>query len=864
MKKLITIFLLVAAPIFTFAQTPLSSDLQALIRDLQAQIQALQKQVKTLEQELGKSPEPTTPAVTSTPEVQPSQPEATPPELTRSLSRGSSGDDVRKLQEFLARDKEIYPNGLITGFFGPLTEVAVKKWQEKQGIESVGIVGPKTIAKLQELGKGVVQGLIERGAGVSGIIPPGLLTAPGVQPPTGASLAAGGKKFETATTTQVIVTSTLAVATTTTSSIATTTPSGTIPATPATPATQTSQPATPATPAVPATTTTTSTTSSDTILPTISGVGATNVTSSSATIAWTTNKPTDSQVEYGLTGAYGSITTLDTSLVTSHSAQLSQLTANATYYYRIKSKDAAGNLATWTQWVTTSLATTTTTTTTSSDTTSPSVPTNLVATVISSSQINLSWSASTDNTEVTGYKVYRDGSLFTSSVLSPYSNVSLIAGTSYSYTVVAYDAAGNVSAQSSPVSVSTLSQTASTTVTSTATTTTSSAPNNSVLAIIRLFPGQYDNTKYSLSLSDPDGIGDLNVNKASGSYIWSGSPRSGNPPCPAGPIETGTLTLNPSDFPLSGYVIDCLNSGVQYPVQVSMPALPAASTPLPAPTYIRGDWSYGWWDIYDNTMGQRLTFQYPIDSSSKSTGFRLYYKRPGDSAFALAAEFSGLDSTQCLGTNVSPYSVGEWILDRSSTCGSWVIYHVKSGVTNPYVVGVGSFSASSFSVGEYSYYVSAVGANGSEGNFSATTKLIFLQPLTITSPTSAQSPTSPTPTFQWTNGSGWLVTPSLSIRVFESNGSNPYWSSAYSSFSPTVYSGPALGSGKTYRVSVYGIHVDTSTPGWSSSLALPASITDFWISTTTSFLDTRAKNLAAISQALDAIREKLTKLLHGF
>src|SRR3989344_6608586 len=224
MKKLITIFLLVAAPIFTFAQTPLSSDLQALILDLQAQIQALQKQVKTLEQELGKSPEPTTPAVTSTPEVQPSQPEATPPELTRSLSRGSSGDDVRKLQEFLSKDKEIYPNGLITGFFGPLTEVAVKKWQEKHGIESVGIVGPKTIAKLQDIGRGVIQGLLQQGAGSSGIVPPGLLKSPAATTPSGTIPAQSIGLTGTTTVSAVPI------------QTSTTTPSGTIPAIPATPA----------------------------------------------------------------------------------------------------------------------------------------------------------------------------------------------------------------------------------------------------------------------------------------------------------------------------------------------------------------------------------------------------------------------------------------------------------------------------------------------------------------------------------------------------------------------------------------------------------------------------------------------------
>ena len=91
----------------------------------------------------------------------------------------------------------------------------------------------------------------------------------------------------------------------------------------------------------------------------------------------------------------------------------------------------------------------------SSDTTAPSVPTGLVATVVSSSQINLSWSASTDNVGVTGYRVYRGGIQIASVTTTSYSDTALTAATTYSYTVAAYDAAGNVSAQSSAVSTTT-------------------------------------------------------------------------------------------------------------------------------------------------------------------------------------------------------------------------------------------------------------------------------------------------------------------------------------------------------------------------------------------------------------------------
>jgi hypothetical protein len=83
----------------------------------------------------------------------------------------------------------------------------------------------------------------------------------------------------------------------------------------------------------------------DTTPPIISGVSASNVTTSSATIAWTTNEASDTQVDYGTTTAYGSSTGLNTALVTSHSAFVSGLTASTLYHCRVSSKDAAGNLA---------------------------------------------------------------------------------------------------------------------------------------------------------------------------------------------------------------------------------------------------------------------------------------------------------------------------------------------------------------------------------------------------------------------------------------------------------------------------------------------------------------------------------------
>ncbi|WHY17218.1 discoidin domain-containing protein [Paenibacillus sp. G2S3] len=89
------------------------------------------------------------------------------------------------------------------------------------------------------------------------------------------------------------------------------------------------------------------------------------------------------------------------------------------------------------------------------DTQAPSIPANLTATVVSSSGINLSWTASTDNVGVTGYEIYRGGSLVGNTATTSFSDTGLTAATAYSYTVKAKDAAGNVSAASNTATATT-------------------------------------------------------------------------------------------------------------------------------------------------------------------------------------------------------------------------------------------------------------------------------------------------------------------------------------------------------------------------------------------------------------------------
>ena len=227
---------------------------------------------------------------------------------------------------------DVYPEGLVTGYFGSLTENAVRRFQEKQGIEAVGIVGPVTRAKLNEL--------TVTGAGHSGNIPSGLLKAPGLQ-----------EKPSTPTSTI-------------------STPSGTIPAVPATPAQPIGQTGTTTVPAIPA--------------------------------------------QPATPGGENSPPPPPTPPPTPPS-------------------------------------------TPPADTTAPSIPTNLSTTVISTTQISLSWSASTDNVAVTGYKVFRGGIQITTTSETSYTDSSLSPGTSYNYTVSSYDAAGNNSNQSASVSATTQS-----------------------------------------------------------------------------------------------------------------------------------------------------------------------------------------------------------------------------------------------------------------------------------------------------------------------------------------------------------------------------------------------------------------------
>lgn len=84
---------------------------------------------------------------------------------------------------------------------------------------------------------------------------------------------------------------------------------------------------------------------SDTTPPMISSVQSTNIGANSATITWTTDELSDSEVEYGTTTSYGFLEQ-NTSYTTSHAVTITGLTANTTYQYQVSSTDGSGNTGT--------------------------------------------------------------------------------------------------------------------------------------------------------------------------------------------------------------------------------------------------------------------------------------------------------------------------------------------------------------------------------------------------------------------------------------------------------------------------------------------------------------------------------------
>lgn len=269
-----------------FAQTSTStaSTTSALVNQIAGllqQVKALQEQLANLQKQRGEI----------TTQMQSAL------NLSRQLSVGMTGDEVKLLQEMLATDPDIYPEKLVTGYFGSLTEKAVKRFQAKFGIEQAGRVGPQTLARINQI--------LTEGAGNSGKVPPGLLIAPGIAKKLGSTtplLPLPGQILPPGIAKKLGLNYA-------------------------------------------------STTIPDTTAPVLSNLTA-SAASTTAVISWQTNEIANGSVWFGSTTpvSLDANPNMHNSLLTViHSFNLTNLTPTTTYYYAVRSVDQAGNAATSSQ-----------------------------------------------------------------------------------------------------------------------------------------------------------------------------------------------------------------------------------------------------------------------------------------------------------------------------------------------------------------------------------------------------------------------------------------------------------------------------------------------------------------------------------
>lgn len=182
----------------------------------------------------------------------------------------------------------------------------------------------------------------------------------------------------------------------------------------------------------------------DTTAPTAPILTASGTTQTTTNLAW--SGATDNVAVTGYE-VYRGTTLLGSTASTTYS--VTGLTASTAYTFLVKSKDAAGNTSA------SSNSVNVTTLAPDLDTTAPTAPT-LSASGTTQTTTNLSWSGATDNTAVTGYDVYSGTTLLGSTTSTTYSVTGLTASTAYTFSVKAKDAAGNTSASSNIVNVTTL------------------------------------------------------------------------------------------------------------------------------------------------------------------------------------------------------------------------------------------------------------------------------------------------------------------------------------------------------------------------------------------------------------------------
>lgn len=422
-KKVMAIMLAlgVFAPALAFAQTTSTTSAATLV----GQIQTLQTQINSLQQ-------------------QQQQYLAT---LQMTLKQGSAGEQVAVLQALLAADPSIYPEGIVSGYFGRLTAEAVKRFQKNNGIEQVGFVGPKTLKKLQERLKerplAFDNATSTKGARDEekrdkkneekrekknedrrpcAIVPPGHLIAPGWL-----------KKHKGEDKPIVPECQKL--------------PKGIKDLLDRDDDDGDDDHDTPKPPV------------SDTAAPVISTVGVSNISTASASISWFTNERATGKVYFSTTTPINfgtALTVSDNSFIKSRTLSLTGLAPSTTYYYVIESKDAALNTST------TSTQSFVTAAPPIADTAAP-VISSISTSNISSTTAMISWQTNEPATSKIYYGTTTPVNLGTALTISNNSLIvshaldftGLASSTTYYYVLESVDAASNTATTSTQSFVTT-------------------------------------------------------------------------------------------------------------------------------------------------------------------------------------------------------------------------------------------------------------------------------------------------------------------------------------------------------------------------------------------------------------------------
>jgi chitodextrinase len=190
----------------------------------------------------------------------------------------------------------------------------------------------------------------------------------------------------------------------------------------------------------------TTTASSDTVAPGAPTLAATVQSSTSVALSWSGSTDNVGVTNYRIF-ANGALLTRTTTAATTYTA--SGLTAGTKYTFEVYAADAAGNISP-------SSNSASVTTTPVSDTTPPTTPGAIIQGTVTASSVALSWGASTDAGGLAGYRLFQDGKQLAATITgTSYTVTGLATGTAYAFVVKAFDKAGNISAGTAALIVTT-------------------------------------------------------------------------------------------------------------------------------------------------------------------------------------------------------------------------------------------------------------------------------------------------------------------------------------------------------------------------------------------------------------------------